>query len=75
MTRKTRPVMKVVIAAAIGCALTASILSQARGAWLALPLCMAVLFYMMARAGDVKIKLKIVLPLLILVVVDQRKWL
>ncbi len=67
-TWKMRPAMKVVIAASIGCAFYASILSQARGAWIALPLCMAVLFYIMVKHGEVKIKLKIILPLLILTV-------
>lgn len=64
LTWKTRAVVKVVMAVAMVCALYASILSQARGAWLALPLCGAVLLYFTIKYG--RLKIKVVLPLLLL---------
>lgn len=64
LTWKIRTVVKVVMAVAIVCALYASILSQARGAWLALPVCGAVLLYFTVKYG--RLKIKVVLPLLLL---------
>lgn len=64
LTWKTRMVVKVIIAVAMICALYAAILSQARGAWLALPVCGAVLFYFTVKYG--RLKIKVVLPLLLL---------
>ena len=66
--KKTGFVLKAIIACAIACAFYASLLSQARGAWLALLLCLAVMLYMMFKSGNVKIKLKVILPLLALVI-------
>ena len=67
VTWKTRPLIKVIVAFSIICALYASLLSQARGAWIALPFCGALLLYMMAKHN--KLKLKLVLSVLLLVVV------
>ncbi|MDT8451877.1 MAG: O-antigen ligase family protein [Gammaproteobacteria bacterium] len=65
LTWKTRMALKVMMAVAIVCALYASILSQARGAWLALPVCGAVLLYFAVKYGRLKIKV-VLLPLLLL---------
>jgi O-antigen ligase len=65
VTWKVRPVLKVVVAVSLLCALYASVLSQARGAWLALPFCGALLFYLTLKSYQVKIK--IVVPVLLLV--------
>ena len=67
VTWKTRPIIRAVMVVSIICALYASILSQARGAWIALPFCGALLFYLMIKRN--KLKVKIVLPVLLLVVV------
>lgn len=64
LTWKTRTALKVIMALAMICALYASILSQARGAWLALPVCGAVLLYFTVKYG--RLKIKVVLPLLLL---------
>lgn len=66
-TWKTGSMMRLVMAVSIVCALYASILSQARGAWLALPFCGALLFYLAVKYN--KVKIKIVLPVLFLIVV------
>ena len=66
-TWKTRAIIKVIVVFSIICALYASLLSQARGAWIALPFCVAVLAYLMVKRN--KIKGKIIFPILILVVV------
>lgn len=67
VTGKAQPIMKLVMAVAILCALYASFLSQARGAWLALPFCGALLFYLAFRNN--RLKLKIVFPVLLLIIV------
>ena len=64
---KARPMIRTVMVVSIVCALYASILSQARGAWIALPFCGALLFYLMIKRN--KLKVKIFLPVLLLVVV------
>ena len=67
VTWETRPIIRDVMVVSIICAFNASILSQARGAWMALPFCGALLFYLMIKRN--KLKVKIVLPVLLLVVV------
>ena len=59
--------MKVIVAISIVCALYASFLSQARGAWLALPFCGILLFYLAIKVN--KLNIKIVIPVLLLGVV------
>lgn len=67
VTWKTRRTIKVIMVISILCALYASILSQARGAWMAIPFCGAWLLYLTARHNTQKIKT--VLSLLLLVIV------
>ena len=67
VTWRTRPIMKTIIAISIVCALYASILSQARRAWLALPFCGALLFYLTLKNN--KVKVKMVIPVLFLIIV------
>ena len=67
-TWKTRLVIKIILLISILCALYASILSHARGAWLALPFCGVVLFYLLSKYGEMKIKKKVMLPVLFLIV-------
>ena len=67
LTWKMRPIIKAILLVSIVCALYASLLSQARGAWLALLFCGALLFYLALKNN--KIKVKMVLPVLFLVVI------
>ncbi|MCW8922208.1 MAG: O-antigen ligase family protein [Gammaproteobacteria bacterium] len=67
VTSKLRMMLKIIMVISIVCALYASFLSQARGAWLALPFCGALLAYMMLR--DNKLKMKIVLPVVLLIII------
>lgn len=67
LTLKTSSIMKAAMAFSIACALYASILSQARGAWVALPFCGALLLYLTVKHN--KLKIKIILPVLFLSVV------
>ena len=53
---KTSTILKAVMLVSVLCGFYASILSQARGAWIALPFCVAALLYMLARQEGVKIK-------------------
>jgi len=69
VTWKTRPIIKVIVAFSIVCALYASLLSQARGAWIALPFCGALLLYVMAKHNKLKLKLAISVLLLVVVVI------
>jgi len=66
VTSKMRTVMKIIIAISIMCTLYASFLSQARGAWLALPFCGALLGYLMIRKN--KLKISTVIPVLLIIV-------
>ena len=66
LTLKIQPIKKGVLAFSIACTLYASILSQARGAWLALPFCGVLLVYLMIKHN--KLKLKIVLPVFFLII-------
>ncbi len=61
---KTGLIIKAIFLISIACALYASILSQARGAWLVLPFCGMLLLYIMFKRNQ--LKFKIVLPLLFL---------
>ncbi len=66
-TSKMRAIMRIIIAISIMCALYASFLSQARGAWLALPFCVALLGYLMIRKN--KLKISTVIPVLLIIIV------
>ncbi|MDH5767021.1 MAG: hypothetical protein OEZ38_13495, partial [Gammaproteobacteria bacterium] len=68
LTGKTGAIMKAMIIISIICAFYASILSQSRGAWLALPVCLLILTYIMIRYGELRNRLKIILPTLLLIV-------
>ena len=64
---KTNTMIKVILLVSIVCALYASVLSQARGAWLALPVCVSFLVYLLVKSD--RIKMKLIFPLLLLIVV------
>lgn len=66
-TAKTSHAMKAILVVSIFCAVYASIMSTARGAWIALPACFALLLYITVRSGDIKLK-TLLLSLLMLVV-------
>ncbi len=65
---KTGRIMKMVLVASIICLLYASLLSQARGAWLALPFCLLLLLPVAVRRGKVQMR-TIVITLCILAAV------
>lgn len=54
--KKTSVIMKSVLVISIVCLLYSSILSQARGAWLALPFCLFLLLSMAVRHGKIEVK-------------------
>jgi len=53
---KMSNVMKTILISSIACLLYASVLSQARGAWLALPFCLLFLLPLAVQYGKIKIK-------------------
>ena len=54
--RKSSWTMKMILVISIICLLYSSVLSQARGAWLALPLCLILLVPVAVRSGKLKFK-------------------
>ena len=56
VTARTRTWMKAVLIASILCTLYASIMSQARGAWIALPACLLVLSFIAVRSSRINKK-------------------
>lgn len=67
LTWKTALMIRLVMAVSVVCALYASFLSQARGAWIALPFCGVWLFYLATK--QTKLQTKIILPVVFLIVV------
>lgn len=62
-----RPVMKAIMLISIACSSYACLLSQTRGAWIALPVCVALILFVLSMRA--KLKVKMVFPLLLLAVV------
>lgn len=62
---KTGKAMKAALAISSICLLYASILSQARGAWLALPLCLFLLLFVAIRHGKIKVRTVIIALLML----------
>lgn len=57
---KTGKIMKMVLVASIICLLYASLLSQARGAWLALPFCLILLLPIAIRSGLLRMRMVVI---------------
>ena len=66
VTSNARTIMKTIMAISIICVLYASFLSQARGAWIALPFCGALLGYLVIRKN--KLKISTVIPVLLVII-------
>ena len=69
LVMKTNKIMKIALVISIICVLYASVLSQARGAWLALPLCLGLLLYVAVHYKKIKIWVALILPALLVMVV------
>jgi O-antigen ligase len=65
VTMKTSKVMKIVLVISIVCLLYASILSTARGAWLAMPFCLSLLLGVGIHQGMIKLRTILVVLLML----------
>lgn len=66
---KTNKILKIALVISIICTLCASILSQARGAWLALPFCLVLLLYVAVHYKKIRIWMALIVPVLLAVAV------